>query len=106
VQTHRDPTQVLASYVELIAGFRAIFEGDIDRAAIASEQLEVWASGAERALTVRARHDPAQFHDVFFRDFVADPIAAVRGIYERFGLVLSDDAERRMRAWHGGDPDG
>lgn len=106
VQTHRDPAQVMASYVELIAGFRAIFERDIDRAAIASEQLEVWAAGAERAMAVRAAHDPGQFHDVFFRDFVADPIRAVRGIYARFGLTLSAEAEARMRAWQGGDPDG
>lgn len=106
VQTHRDPAHVLASYVELVAGFRAIFERDIDRAAIASEQLEVWAAAAERALAVRARHDPAQFHDVFFRDFVADPIASIREIYGRFDLTLSHDAETRMRAWQGGDPDG
>jgi hypothetical protein len=106
VQTHRDPTQVMASYVELIAGFRAIFEQDIDRRAIAREQLEVWAAGAERAIAVRTRHDAAQFHDVYFRDFVADPIGAVRGIYARFGLELSAAAEGRMRAWQGGDPDG
>lgn len=106
VQTHRDPTQVMASYVELIAGFRAIFEHDIDRRAIAREQLEVWAAGAERALAVRAEHDPAQFHDVFFPDFVADPIGVIRGIYARFGLELSADAEHRMRTWQGGDPDG
>jgi hypothetical protein len=106
IQTHRDPSQVMASYVELIAGFRAIYERDIDRAAIAREQLEVWAAGAERAVAVRARHDAAQFHDVFFRDFVRDPIGSVRGIYERFGLTMSDDAERRMRAWQGGNPDG
>ncbi len=106
VQTHRDPAKVMASYVELIAGFRAIFEQDIDRSAIAREQLEVWAAGAERAMAVRARHDPLQFHDVFFRDFVADPIRAVRGIYERFGMTLSDEAELRMRAWQSGDPDG
>jgi hypothetical protein len=106
VQTHRDPTQVMASYVELIAGFRAIFEQDIDRRAIAREQLEVWAAGAERAIAVRTRHDAAQFHDVYFRGFVADPIGAVRGIYARFGLELSAAAEGRMRAWQGGDPDG
>ncbi|MCC6766095.1 MAG: sulfotransferase [Deltaproteobacteria bacterium] len=106
VQTHRDPAQVMASYVELIAGFRAIYERDIDRAAIASEQLEVWAAAAERAMATRARHDPAQFHDVFFRDFVADPIASVRAIYDRFGMELSVEAEARMRAWQEGDPDG
>jgi hypothetical protein len=106
VQTHRDPTKVMASYVELIAGFRAIFEHSIDRAAIAREQLEVWAAGAERAMAVRAAHDAAQFHDVFFQDFIADPIASVRTIYQRFGLTLTDEAESRMRAWQGGDPDG
>jgi hypothetical protein len=99
VWTHRDPARVLASYVELIAGFRAIYEEDIDRAAIASEQLEVWAAGAERAIAVRARHDPAQFHDVMFAELVADPIGAVRRIYERFGLALTAEAEQEMRAW-------
>jgi hypothetical protein len=99
VQTHRDPSQVLASYVELISGFRAIFERDIDRGAIAREQLEVWAAGAERALAVRAGYSKAQFHDVFFRDFTADPLGTVEAIYDACGLVLSPQAERSMRAW-------
>lgn len=99
VWTHRDPARVLASYVELIVGFRAIYEQDLDRAAIAAEQLEVWAAGAERAIAVRARHDPAQFHDVEFDELVADPIGVVRRIYDRFALELTADAEQCMRAW-------
>ena len=31
VQTHRDPTRVMSSYISLIAGFRALFEERIDR---------------------------------------------------------------------------
>lgn len=99
VWTHRDPSKVLASYIDLIAGFRALFERDIDRAAIAREQVEVWASGAERAIEVRRKHDASQFLDLQFRDFIADPIAAVRRIYDRFDLALTDDAEKRMRSW-------
>jgi hypothetical protein len=57
-------------------------------------------------MAVRAAHDPAQFHDVFFADFVSDPIATVREVYARFGLTLSPEAEQRMRAWQGGNPDG
>ena len=107
VQTHRDPTQVMASYVELIAGFRAIFERDIDRAAIAREQLEVWAAGAERAIAVRAAHDPAQFHDVFFaRLRRRSDRASCAASTSASGSTLSPEAERRMRAWQGGDPDG
>ncbi|MFI5398292.1 MAG: sulfotransferase family protein [Candidatus Binatia bacterium] len=99
VQTHRDPTQVLSSYISLIAGFRAIYEQDIDRTAIAREQLEVWAAGADKAIAVRREHAPAQFFDLYFRDFVADPIGSVKCIYERFGLQLSAEGERRMRQW-------
>ncbi len=106
VWTHRDPARVLASYVELIVGFRAIYEQDLDRAAIASEQLEVWAAGAERAIAVRARHDPAQFLDVMFDELVADPIGTVRRVYDRFGLELGADAERRMREWQAGTVEG
>jgi hypothetical protein len=106
VVTHRDPSRVLASYVELIVGFRAIYERDLDSAAIAAEQLEVWASGAERAIAVRGRHDPAQFHDVMFDELVADPIGTVRRIYDRFGLELTGENERRMREWQAGTVEG
>ncbi|MBI4516962.1 MAG: sulfotransferase [Deltaproteobacteria bacterium] len=106
VQTHRDPSRVLASYIDLIAGFRAIFEQDIDRAAIGREQLEVWAAGSERAIAVRREHHPSQFFDLYFHEFVADPIGSVRRIYERFGLSLSAAAEERMRQWQQSTPEG
>jgi hypothetical protein len=106
VQTHRDPTKVLSSYISLIAGFRALFERDIDRAAIAREQVEVWAAGADRAIAVRRQHDPAQFFDLQFRDFVGDPIGSVRRIYDQFGLTLTDAAKTRLRAWQASNPEG
>ncbi len=106
VQTHRDPSRVLSSYINLIQGFRAIFEQDIDRRAIAREQLEVWAAGAEKAIAVRREANPAQFFDLYFGDFVADPIGSVKRIYERFDLQLSAEAEQRMRQWHASTPEG
>jgi len=106
VHTHRDPSRVLSSYINLIAGFRAIFERDIDRAAIAREQLEVWAAGAERAIAVRREQATAQFFDLYFSDFVADPIGSVQRIYERFGVAFAADSERRMRQWQATTPEG
>ncbi len=106
VWTHRDPSRVLSSYVSLIAGFQAIFERDIDRAAIAREQAWVWSTGADRAIEVRARHDPAQFYDLHFRDFVADPLSSIRRIYDHFGFTLSAEGERRMRGWIAANPQG
>ncbi len=44
--------------------------------------------------------------DVHFRDFLADPLTTVRGIYERLGLELTPDAEARMRAFIAANPQG
>jgi hypothetical protein len=106
VQTHRDPTKVMSSYVSLIAGFRALFEDDIDREDIAREQLEVWASGAERAIQVRRGKDESNFFDLHFQEFMADPIACVKRFYDRFDLELSEEGEKRLRAWQQGNPQG
>ncbi len=106
VQTHRDPAGVMSSYVSLIAGFRAIYERDIDRGAIAREQLEVWASGAEHAIAVRRDRDPSQFFDLHYQEYISDPIASVRQIYERFGQELSAEGERRLQDWQDQNPPG
>jgi len=106
VQTHRDPTKVMSSYVSLIAGFRALFEEDIDREAIAREQLEVWATGAEHAIEVRRRGDESSFFDLHFQEFMGDPVGSVKRFYERFDLELSEEGEKRLRAWQQGNPQG
>ena len=46
---------------------------------------------------MRARHDPAQFHDVFFRDFVADPVATIGGFYDFAGVPFTPETEKTMR---------
>ena len=104
IQTHRDPLSVLPSYISLIAGFRAIFEDDIDRPAIARRQLELWARGAEDAIEFRRKRDSGQFYDLHFSDFMADPIAAVKRIYAHFGRELSEEGERRLRDWQENNP--
>jgi len=104
VQTHRDPSRVLSSYCSLIAGFRAIFEDDIDHRAIATQELELWAAGAERAIEVRKEQDPKQFFDLHFHEFMADPIGSVKGIYSHFDQELSPEGETALRKWQDDHP--
>lgn len=104
VWTHRDPSRVLPSYCSLIANFRAIFEDDTDPIQMAERQLELWARGLERALDFRSRCDPAQFYDLHFRDFVADPVGSVKAIYDHFGQPLSEPGEARLEAWNRANP--
>ena len=98
VQTHRDPRVAIASACSLSAeatrGWSTVFEG----AVIGRTQLDMLASASARFAEERARHDPAQFVDVEYDDFVADPVGTVRGIYEAFDLPWTSVVSQRVRA--------
>ena len=106
VQCHRDPSEVLASLCSLIAGWRAIYEGEVDRAALARSQMELWAAGMDHGLEVRREQPAERFFDLDFREVLSDPVAAVRRIYSHFDLPLSGEAERRFNAWRDANPRG
>jgi hypothetical protein len=106
VQTHRDPARVLPSICSLVTGWRSLYEGSADARAIGRWQLELYASMMERAMAVRDRSKPSQFCDLSFRELVADPVAAIARMYGHFGFELSAEAERRMRSWQAGHPQG
>ena len=104
VQTHRDPSRVLYSYCSLITGFRAIFEDGVDATDVARRQMELWAAGLERGIEARKGRDPAQFFDLHFHDFVADPIAAVKRVYAHFDQELTPEGELALREWQESNP--
>lgn len=106
VQTHRDPWTVLRSYTSMVASYRSFFEGEVDRAAIAREQMASWAGAAERAIAVREDFPGARFYDLHFRDFMADPIAAVKKIYAAFDQEWSAEGAAALRAWQQANPQG
>jgi hypothetical protein len=100
IQTHRAPRIAIASVCSLAAqasaGWSTTFHGEV----VGRDQLELWARGLERFTAVRARQDPAQFYDVDYDDFVADPIGTVESSYSYFGLPLSGAAGDAMRILH------
>jgi hypothetical protein len=104
VQTHRDPARVLPSYCSLMAGFRAIYEDNCDPKDMARRQMDLWAKGAEKAIVVRESHDPAQFYDLHFHDFMDDPIGSVKKIYAYFDQELSEEGELRLQDWQENHP--
>jgi len=98
IQTHRDPRTAIASVCSLAAqasaGWSPAFTGEV----IGRGQLELWARGLERFTAERARHDPAQFFDVDYAEFTADPVRTVEAVYAHFGLALSATARAAMLA--------
>jgi hypothetical protein len=91
VQTHRAPRTAIASACSLAAqasaGWSTAFSDDV----VGRGQLELWARGLDLFTADRAKHDPDQFFDVEYGDFVADPIGTVEQIYAHFGLPMRPD---------------
>ena len=100
VQTHRSPRTAIASVCSLNAhasqGWSTVYEG----ARLGRAQLDLWARGVDTFMAERHRHDPDRFVDVYYEDFVADPLAAIDAIYERLGAPLSGQARATMAAMH------
>lgn len=100
VQCHRPVETIMASMCSLAEhasqGWSTTYVG----ATIGADSMETWSRGLERFNAERTRHDPAQFYDVDYFDFVADPIDTVEGIYRYFGLPLSSSALLAMQEMH------
>ena len=97
IQTHRAPREAIASVCSLAAqasaGWSTTFCGEV----IGRDQLDTWARGLDRFTEVRAASDPAQFYDVAYDEFVADPVGTVEAVYGYFGLTLTGRAAAAMR---------
>jgi hypothetical protein len=98
IQTHREPRAVIGSMCSLAAhatdGWSHTFRGEV----IGASQLELWASGLEKFAAARSKHDQAQFLDVDYGSFTADPIGTVESVYEHFELAYTGAAGDAIRA--------
>ena len=106
VQTHRDPLRVICSLASLVDLLRRLASDDVSISEVAAEWVDDIVLGLDRAIEARTDGTvPAgQAVDVLFRDFLRDPMAVVRTIYERLGIELSDAAEKAMRAFLDANP--
>ncbi len=106
IMTHRHPFKIVASVSSLMSSVRSVYTDRQDVAATAREQLEMWSSYLNRFVEQRGRYreQADQFCDLFFGDFIRDPIAAVKQVYDHFGWTLSAEALSRMRQYMKDNP--
>ncbi|SHN47117.1 sulfotransferase family protein [Cryptosporangium aurantiacum] len=100
IQTHRPPRTGMASMCSLAQaateGWSTVFRGEV----VGQDQLELWARGLDRFRADRARYDQAQFFDVEYSEFVADPVGTAERVYAHFDLELTDEARTAMATLH------
>jgi hypothetical protein len=106
VQTHRDPLRIIASVASMYVTLRGLTSDSTSVQENAAEWADYILEGLDRSVT--AREDGTvtgdRVADVTFREFMADPFGTVRGIYDRFGLEFTSEAEARMRTFLADNP--
>jgi hypothetical protein len=95
---HRDPMKVLGSVASLATKLRSAFSNHIDPLRTGINEARVLNEVTLKMMEFRDRHPSLsdRFIDIQYLDLVRNPVITVRQIYERFGLTLCADAERRM----------
>lgn len=96
VWVHRDPVQVLASQIVAFGQINESLAGALDWTQYAKDTIEGSRANFHAYLTDPLVDDP-RIHHVRYRDFVADPVAAIGGFYDFAGLSLTAAAEKSMR---------
>jgi hypothetical protein len=96
VWLHRDPVQVVASSTMMMADIMEGIVGKIDLVAEAKMHLGRVRASIANTMSNPLIHD-ARVHHVRYVDFVADPVATVRGYYDFAGRSFTPHAEAAMR---------
>jgi hypothetical protein len=106
VQTHRDPLRVVCSLASLVDLLRRLASDDVSISEVAAEWVDDIVLGLDRAIEARKNGTVTdqQAVDVLFSDFLQDPMAVVKTIYDRLDIELSDPAEKAMRAFLAANP--
>jgi Sulfotransferase family len=106
VQCHRPPETIMASMCSLAHHTTAGWSNSFVGAQIGEDAMETWSRGLKRFNAVRADHDPAQFCDVDYFDFIKDPVASIEGIYRHFGLEFTDEVRKAIAKSHADSHEG
>jgi hypothetical protein len=98
IQTHRDPTAIIASYASLASSVHGVHTNRPDPTAMGEASLHLWGTHADRALAQRPNIRPARVLDVDYESLRRDPIATVHHIYSHFDLPFTDTYHAHLQA--------
>ncbi|MEJ7933925.1 sulfotransferase [Sphingobium sp. AN558] len=97
VVTHRDPVKPIGSTCSAVRHAQAFNNDGIDPNYIGYETSTLVARMAENMMRTRDANPHVPFHDLHYKALVADPIRAIRSIYDFLGEHLSPAVEARMQ---------
>jgi hypothetical protein len=106
IHTHRDPTKVVGSLTSLVASLRLMRSDEFNARSVTELMNLGQVLGLEKVIRERESGvvPKDQITDVYFGDFMQDPIAEVEKIYRHWEMDLSAEAKESMRAYMAAKP--
>ena len=105
IWTHRDPFAATASAFSMRGHSRHIFQKDADLPYMRSRFPIQLGLHTRRPLEL-ARERGADIYNLYYDDLLADPLAAMRKVYQWLGWPYTDAAQLGMRQWLQDNPQG
>jgi len=101
IHTHRDPLRFVASVANLMCTLRFIRSERFDAAAQGRIAVGTFRFVLEQAIALRTSGavPAAQVVDSHYVDLMADPVAHLRGLYERLALAWPAGHDERIRRY-------
>jgi hypothetical protein len=106
ILTHRDPVSIAASLTTMMAYVARVYRDTVDLPATGRFWADRITHQLNAATIDRALLPAGQSIDVWFQDFMADPLATVEAIYARAGQPFTDVARAALTAYQTGHPRG
>jgi hypothetical protein len=105
VWTHRDPTELVPSFLSTAACFRQGTNArPVDLPHLARNCLEIVDAALARAMESKVVKQGDRVLHVPYPGLVTDPIGTATRVCERFDLPVDDDTSRRMHTWSTANP--
>jgi hypothetical protein len=108
VQTHRDPLRTLPSTISLMGTLKWMRCASVDMTEATARLPRGYEILFRREIDQRASGalPDDRFIDLRFHDLMADPLAAIEGLYERLGWTLTNATRSAMTAHLSNQPRG
>jgi hypothetical protein len=99
IWTHRDPAKVVPSVASLNTALQKANSDAVDPVAVGKEWDDKLYHGVDRGMAFDREQQSGWCSHLLYHDLMADPIAAVRRIYQEHGSDVHPLHARRMETW-------
>jgi hypothetical protein len=99
IHTYRHMTTVLPSYCSLQSVFLSLYTQELDPKRMGPVMMEIAVEAMERFKRARTRVKPGRILDLDYSELIADPIAAVRRIYDELSYEFTPEFEEKLAGY-------